>query len=378
MAEVDIPNKFGGFEALASGILNPIGVPVDDFEEVDPSKLLEEEEEDDDAGEDKEEDSDESDDSDDSSDDDSNDNSSDDNSTDDDDDIEGLGEYEAPLTKLLQEEIYKELEWDIEEGDELASVKDLVDHLKKSVVAASAPQYANEEVARLDEFVKNGGKLTEFYSNVPASGIDLDNIDLTDEKAQKDVVRELLSKVRGFKEDRIKRTLTRYEEGGILEEEAEEASELLKEYKSTSEERLLETQKNVAADMQKQQQKFYSDVEESVKALTDIRGITVSNKDKQELLDYIFKPGSDGRTKYQKDYASSVNHLIESAFFTKDKDKNTLVNKAKKSAQSDAYKEIHRKIKASKGKRQKSSGSQDRGGISDSLDQIGKSLIKKV
>ena len=100
---------------------------------------------------------------------------------------------------------------------------------------------------------------------------------------------------------------------------------------------------------------------------------------KKELLDYIFKPESDGRTKYQREYASNVQHLIDSAFFTKDKDKNTLVTKAKQSAKSEAYKELHQKIKASKGKRQKSSGGQNEGGeVSDTLSKLGHSLIRKV
>ena len=112
--------------------------------------------------------------------------------------------------------------------------------------------------------------------------------------------------------------------------------------------------------------------------MKDIRGIKVSNREKQDLLDYIFKPDSDGRTKYQREYASNVQYLIESAFFTQDKDNNTFVTKAKQSAKSDAYKELHQKIKASKGKRQKSSGGQEECEVSDTLGKLGHSLIRKV
>jgi len=34
------------------------------------------------------------------------------------------------------------------------------------------------------------------------------------------------------------------------------------------------------------------------------------------LLEYIFKPTSDGMTKFQKDWSKSVKNLIESAYFT--------------------------------------------------------------
>ena len=208
--------------------------------------------------------------------------------------------------------------------------------------------------------------------------MDLENLDLTSENVQKNVIRELLTTVNGYKEERVKRTLTRFEDGGILEEQAEDAVELLKEYKEDKQQKLLDGQENYDKEVKLQQQNFYSDVEDSIKDLKEVRGIKISNKDKKELLDYIFKPESDGRTKYQKEYASNVQHLIESAFFTKDKDKNTLVIKAKQSAKSEAYKELHQKIKASKGKRQKSSGGQNEGEVSDTLSKLGHSLIRKV
>ena len=250
--------------------------------------------------------------------------------------------------------------------------------MNEVVGEASKPRYATEELQKLDDFVKQGGKVEDYFTKVPGGTMDLEDPDLTSESVQKDVIRELLATVNNYKEERIKRTLARYEDGGILEEQAEDAVELLKEYKTDKQQKLLNDQENYSKDIEVQQQKFYSDVEESIKDLKDVRGIRISSKDKQDLLDYIFKPESDGRTKYQREYASNVQHLIESAFFTKDKDKNTLVTKAKQSAKSDAYKELHQKIKASKGKRQKSSGGQDDGKISDTLGMLGRSLIKKV
>jgi hypothetical protein len=385
MAKKDIPNEFGGFsiENLAGEILTPLGGD-DNVPEVDPEELLEQEEEEEseeeqeemtedekleleeqESNEEEEEESEEE-------------VEEETEESEEAEDITELGDFEAPLAKILQEEIYDELGWELEEGEEKKSIKEVVDYLKEAVSKASEPQFASEEIKKLDAFVKQGGRLEDFYEKVPAGDLDLDNIDLDNENVQKEVVREHLSKVLGYKEDRIKRTINKYEEGGILDDMAEEASELLKEYKTTSQQKLLEEQENYSKAVVEQQQKFYSDVEESVRALKDIRGIKISSKEKQELLDYIFKPKSNGRTKYQEDYASSVNHLIESAFFTKDKDKNTLLTKAKQSAKSDAYKEIHQKIKASKGKRQKSSGGQDNSAISDSLSKIGKSLINKI
>jgi len=374
MAEKKDPNVFGGFEALASELLHMDGNPDDGIPEVDPEEIEEEAEEEEQEEEQEEEltedeklelEKDEPE-------------EEEEEESDDLDNLDTLGDYETPLTKLVQEQMFDELGWELEDDDQVGNIKELVDYMKKTVEEASKPQYANEELARLDSFIKQGGKLEDYFQKTPGGTLDLEDIDLSDENMQKSVVKELLTNVRGYKEDRVNRTIKRYDEGGILEEEAEEAAELLKEYKTVQQEKLLKDQELYSKQAVQQQQKFYSDVEESVKALKEIRGISISGKDKNELLDYMFKPGPNGRTKYQTDYMSSVGNFIESAFFTKDKDKNTLVNKAKKSAKSEAVKEIHQKIKASKGKRQKSSGSQGGGGSSDMMSLIGKSLIKKV
>jgi len=386
MAEEGKPNVIGGFEALAGELISGVGIPDPDnnIPEIDPEEIKRDEEEEESIEKEIEDREDEL-------------------TEDEKVELEKLkaeeeeaeepeekedpeeiaadeldfGEWESPLTKMVQEELYKELGWDLDEDEQFDSVKDLVDYLKTNVETASKPNYSSQEIENLDSFIKSGGKLEDYLVGVPAGSIDLENVDLTDGAMQKEVVKEHLSKVMGYKEDRIKRTITRYEEGGILEDEAEEAAELLKEYKATSQKKLLDDQDNYAKEAVKSQQKFYSDVEERVKALKEIRGIPISSGDKDALLDYMFKPGSNGKTKYQTDYMSSVGNFIESAFFTRDKDKNTLVNNAKKSAKSDAYKEIHRKIKASKGKRQKSSGSQDIDISSGTLGNLGQSLIKK-
>jgi hypothetical protein len=93
-------------------------------------------------------------------------------------------------------------------------------------------------------------------------------------------------------------------------------------------------------------------------------------------MDYIFKPDSEGLTKYQRDYMSDVKNLIESAYFTKQGDK--LISSAKKTGTSDAYKDLHQKLKANKGKRHAGASSQESGDSSDSLTNLlGKHLIRK-
>jgi hypothetical protein len=249
--------------------------------------------------------------------------------------------------------------------------------MKLLVEENSKPKYHSDTVQQLDEYVKNGGTIDKFFKEIYGgpTATDLDTMDLAKESNQRLVIKELL-KTKGYDDNKIGRALDRYEKSETLQEEAEDAVELLKEYKVEQGKKLLAEQENISKENVKKQQMFYENVQNNVKSLEDIRGIKVSTREKNELLDYIFKPDSDGMTKYQKDYMSDIKNLIESAYFTKTGD--SLINEAKKKGSSDAYKEFHQKIKANKGKRSKNSGTQESGSGSDLLGSLSKNLLSKV
>jgi hypothetical protein len=215
----------------------------------------------------------------------------------------------------------------------------------------SKPEFANEDIQKLNDFVKDGGDIRKFMAEA-YSGTDYENIDISSDKNQKKVITENLLRL-GYNDVKIQKSLARYEEAGTLEEEAEEALEVLKENAVTRAETLLAEQQKAQQEARKQQQKFYSDVQTTVGQLDSIRGIPVSAKEKKELLDYVFKPEADGRTKYQKDYAKNYKNLIESAYFTMRGD--SLLSKVANKATSQAARNLQEKL-ASKGKRTKSSG----------------------
>lgn len=63
-------------------------------------------------------------------------------------------------------------------------------------------------------------------------------------------------------------------------------------------------------------------------------------------MDYILKPDTDGKTKYQKDYAKGgVKNLIESAYFTMNADK--LIEAAKREGNNSAIDKFRRSLKSS-------------------------------
>ena len=238
----------------------------------------------------------------------------------------------------------EKLNWEFEEGEEKPkSVDELINYFQNVIEENSKPEYSSEEVEALDNFVKQGGDLKK-YLTIDAE-LDLDDIDIEDEANQKLVVKQLL-KEKGFSTKKIDKLVSRYEEAGLLEDEAQDALEDLKEIKEERKKQLLEDQKKAYREQLQRQQQFYDNVVSEIKGLKNIRGITVPEKDKKVLMDYILKPDTDGKTKYQKDYAKGgVKNLIESAYFTMNADK--LIEAAKREGNNSAIDKFRRSLKSS-------------------------------
>lgn len=238
----------------------------------------------------------------------------------------------------------EKLNWEFEEDeDKPKSVDELINYFQNVIEENSKPEYSSEEVEALDNFVKQGGDLKK-YLTIDAD-LDLDDIDIEDEANQKLVVKQLL-KEKGFSTNKIDKLVSRYEEAGLLEDEAQDALEDLKEIKEEKKKQLLEDQKKAYQIQLQRQQQFYDNVVSEIKGLKNIRGITVPEKDKKVLMDYILKPDTDGKTKYQKDYAKGgVKNLIESAYFTMNADK--LIEAAKREGNNSAIDKFRRSLKSS-------------------------------
>lgn len=261
-----------------------------------------------------------------------------------DDNDDDADEEESSKVTALFDAIAEELEWefdDDEEEEKPKTVEELVNYFKEVIKEQSVPQYANEDVAKLDEFVRNGGDLNDYFTLTPE--IDYENFDTTIESNQKQIVKMLLAE-KGFNEKQIARKIEKYEDAGILEDEAEDALEAMKEIEETKKEQLLEDQRKQHEQMVARQQKFMDDVVGEINAMKDIRGIKVPEKDKKALLAYIFKADANGKTQYQKDYSKSVKNLIESAYFTMKGD--TLLDTAKKMGTSSAIKNLKQSLRS--------------------------------
>ena len=238
----------------------------------------------------------------------------------------------------------EQLGWsDVEDEDKPKTAEDLIEYFKDVIEENSVPQYASEEVEKLDEFVRNGGNLKDYFS-IDAD-IDLDNIEVEDNEInQKLVIKEFL-KEKGLSAKLIDKKITKYEDAGILEDEAVDALEALKDIKAERKEKLLEEQQKSAREAQKQQQTFFNNVVSEIKGMDSIYGIEIPEKDKLALLEYIFKPDAEGVTKYQKDYAKSLKNLITSAYFTMKGD--SLITIAKQKGKKDALDNFKNSLRGS-------------------------------
>ena len=267
----------------------------------------------------------------------------DDNSEEDDDEDEPAFDEKNAVTGFF-EVLSEKLGWSIDEDDEIPqTAEELVKYFQDIIEEESKPTYANDEVARLDEYVKNGGDI-KTYLTIDAE-LNLDEIEIEDDETNQKLVLKEFLKEKGFSSKSIEKKLQKYADAGLLEDEAEDALEALKEIREQKKEQLLADQKKQSEEQAKRQQEFFNTVVSEIKGLDNIRGIKIPEKDKKTLMDYMFKPDSDGVTKYQKDYAKNPKNLIESAYFTMKGD--ALINIAKKEGNKNAFDKFKSNLKSS-------------------------------
>ena len=148
---------------------------------------------------------------------------------------------EATQVGVLFDAMAESLGWDvndIKESERPLTVDDLVQYMHDTVEQNSIPQYADERVQQLDEYIKNGGRFEDFYS-IQQKELELDSLDIEDEASQKAVVREYLL-ASGYSDTEASKKIERYEDADLLQDEAEDALVKLKAYKEAQAQQIAE------------------------------------------------------------------------------------------------------------------------------------------
>lgn len=232
--------------------------------------------------------------------------------------------------------------WSVDDSERPKNVDEFVEYMSKVAEENSIPQYADDRIAQLDQYVKNGGRFEDFYQTQQRS-MYYDNIDIEDESNQKAVVRDYY-KLQGMNDEQINRKIERYEDADMLEYEATDAVNYLKAYEAQQAQYMAQQQEAQRQAQEQQAAQFVEDLTNGINGLADIRGIAIPKEDKKALYDYITKTDADGLTQYQKDFNGNlVNNLIESAYFTMKGD--ALLGEAKRNGQTSAASKLRNMLR---------------------------------
>lgn len=255
--------------------------------------------------------------------------------------------HEAQQVGLLFDAIGESFGWnmdDVKEEDRPLTVDDLTHYMREVVQQNSVPQYADERIQQLDEYVKNGGKFEDFYGKQQQS-LSYDDMDMEDEDNQKAVVSELL-RYSGYTDDQIKNKISRYEDADMLEEESADALDRLKQIKQHELEMAQQQQAEYLQQQEEQSKQFYNDCMNQIKSLSSIRGVQIPKEDRAKLADYIFNVDQNGISKFQRDYNNQenfINNLLTTAYITMKGD--SFISTAKRDGESSATEKLRKMLR---------------------------------
>ncbi len=257
-------------------------------------------------------------------------------------DTDDADKLETQNVRLFFDAFAEQLGWDVTDDEKPDSMEGLINYIEDTVAENSKPQYADDRIAQLDSYVKNGGKFEDFYNGM-SQNIQYDNMDMEDESNQKMAVRDYL-KLSGYSDEQIDKKIERYEDADMLEDEATDAIERLKEHQQLQLQHQQEEQEALRIQQQQQAQQFVTNLNNTINSLDSIRGIAIPKQDRKALFDYITKVDASGMTQYQKDFnANMTENLIESAYFTMKGD--ALIGEAKRTGQTTAAEKLRKMLR---------------------------------
>lgn len=254
---------------------------------------------------------------------------------------------EAQQVTALFDAVGESLGWDMtdfNDDEKPVTIDEFTQYIGKIVEHNSVPQYADDRIAKLDEYVKNGGKFEDFYQKQQET-LSFENLDLENEDTQKSIIRELL-KHNGYSDEQINSKISRYEDADMLYDESSDALERLKIIRQQELEQSEKQQEEFAKQQEEQNRAFFKNVSDDINNLSTIRGISIPKEDRAALYDYIFKVDQNGVSQYQKDFNENLSkNLIESAYFTMKGDK--LLSGAKKDGETSAAEKLRKLLRHS-------------------------------
>jgi hypothetical protein len=233
-------------------------------------------------------------------DDDQDDDNDDDGVVDDDDNDETEEDSLLPLIQAIHQ--HNGWEFD-EESFEDGSMDGLMNFIGEVIDVNSRPEYASQESARFDEFVRRYGpeKASE-YLQANFGDIDYESAEFDDDDSKKDLYRNYLRDTTKFSDKKIEKEVAKAEELGELDDE-----ENITEYKEHMIEAKAERAKAIEENAEKERQRRYQDYQNYLSSQKDrivnteeIAGHTLTQKEKDDFYRFAYEVGKDGKTGYQR------------------------------------------------------------------------------
>lgn len=272
---------------------------------------------------------------------------------------EGTIEIEEPelanaFANLLVDQFNLELNDDFQVNN-LEDVKNLIAEI---IQHSAQPQFASDEVAKINQLVANGGNVVDYLNSVKEV-VNWESFKLSDENSQKQVIREYY-KSKGVADAKIDKMISNL----VLDDELEkEAGELLPELQADAKVKAEAKIKASEANIQKQQeaaQKWFEDSTKAMDSMKEFQGVQLSDNDRKRAISYLFGVDKQtGKTYEQLDYEKDpIQFRLELALLRTKKDlQKSLENKAK----TEATRKFQTKLRVANAKdTKKGSGGDDR------------------
>lgn len=188
--------------------------------------------------------------------------------------------------------------WELskEELSNIKSMDDLNELLNSIIEENSQPEYADEVVAQLDDYIRRGGKVEDFFKAYYNPDYDYNIVTV---EGQKEILRDFYKSTTDFTEAKIEKLVAKFETLGDLEDEAKEAVAYLELVKQ-------EEQKRLTVELEQRKAKEAEEYRQSVIATLDwidrqdsLAGIELKKGQKEGLKKFVFEKQPNGKTAYE-------------------------------------------------------------------------------
>lgn len=210
---------------------------------------------------------------------------------------------------------HEKLGWEVSEEDAPEnSMEGLIDYMNNIVESASKPQYANELSEKFDRFLANGGDPEKFINTMFKSK-DYTTFEIKSDEDKKQVLKDLLVKSNPDKDTEwVNKKINRYEDSGVLDEEAEDALEILRSLDKKAKDNIVAEQEQAKQREAEEYKTQLTNLKNKLATTKEIAKLPVTQKEMNDFYTFLAVPEKDGKTKYQKVTTENEDAAIITAF----------------------------------------------------------------